>query len=165
LKIIIIAAVDKNGCIGKDTAIPWHNKEDFAHFRKTTIGHPVIMGRKTLESMGKALPERPNIVLSRSDLLRINPTFCVQSIEQAFEYAEDFRMGDCFIIGGAEIYKQTLSLADEMIITHMNLEVEDGDTFFPEWPIKDWVLYDCVVHKDFDIKKYRKRLISEENVV
>jgi len=173
MKKIIIAAVSKNGCIGKNGKLPWHNESEMVHFKQTTLGYPIIMGRKTFDSLPWPLPRRANIVVSRSGVSQEirsksykrvgqsnGPTFMsfTSSVEEAFQDAENTKMRSdkCFIIGGEQIYRLCMDMADEMIISHMDVNVESGDTFFPEWPITTWTECDCVNYHDFAVKKYIK---------
>ncbi len=130
MEIIIIAAMALNRVIGYNNQIPWHIPEDLAHFKKTTLGHPVIIGRKTFTSIGTTLSGRENIIISSNKNLSIPGASVVHSIEQAFEKCKN--KPKVFILGGAEIYKQTLPIADTLILTILEQEVE-GDTFFPEY--------------------------------
>ncbi len=139
---VIIAAVAENGVIGNDGGIPWHYPEDFKHFRETTTGHPVIMGRTTYESLPdpyRPLPDRTNIVLSREALDVEEDVVNVHSIDAALEAGEDTGDTDVYIAGGASVYEQFLEqdLVDRMLITWIPGE-PDGDTYFPEWDRDDW---------------------------
>ena len=130
MRIAMIAAMANNRVIGKDNQMPWHLPADLKHFKKVTLGKPVIMGRKTYQSIGKALPGRRNIVISRqSDALTVDADW-VQSIEQALALVQ--HEAEVMIIGGAEIYRQVLPLADTLYITDIDLNVE-GDAFFPDY--------------------------------
>lgn len=136
MKIMHIVAVDKNNCIGGDNKLLWRQSEDLKNFKRLTTDKTVLMGRKTFESMGsKALPKRVNIVVSRSygnNVFHDNDKkviFC-GSIESGIAIAKTYK-NDLFIIGGGEIYKQTLPIVDEIYLTEINTKVE-GDTFYPE---------------------------------
>lgn len=129
MKLALIAAHDPNLVIGKDGDLPWHYPEDMKHFKQTTMGHPVLMGRGEFEELGeKPLPGRENVVLSRSKDYDHVPTF--GSIDKALDYLKDFEW--VFVIGGGEIYKQTIDRADMLVVTEIHKEYE-GDTFFPEY--------------------------------
>lgn len=129
MKKTIIAAHDPNLVIGKDGQLPWHFKEDLRFFKTTTLGHPLVMGRTVFEEIGeKPLPGREAVVLSKTKSYSHVPVF--PSIEQAFSYLSDHKR--IFIIGGGEIYRQTIGIADELIITEIHQEYE-GDTYFPEY--------------------------------
>ena len=128
-KISLIVAVAKNGIIGTGGTMPWHITEDFAHFKAVTIGHSVVMGRKTYESIGRPLPRRRNIVITRNAELAIEGCEMASSLEGALAMCAGEE--EVFVIGGGEIYRQAMPLADKLYITHVGVEVE-GDTRFPE---------------------------------
>ena len=130
MRIAMIAAMANNRVIGKDNQMPWHLPADLKHFKKVTLGKPVIMGRKTYQSIGKALPGRRNIVISRQSGALSDDADWVQSIEQALALVQ--HEAEVMIIGGAEIYRQVLPLADTLYITDIDLTVE-GDAFFPDY--------------------------------
>jgi dihydrofolate reductase len=135
MSLIIIAALDSNGLIGNGNALPWpHIKADMKHFRDTTLGHPIIMGRKTFESIGKALPGRRNIVLTRSDDFTADNITVVHSLEALLDLMNN---QDAFIIGGREIYQQLLPYTDKMILTRIDNKYK-GDVFFPNFDKADW---------------------------
>lgn len=125
--ITIIVAVAANGVIGDKNALLWHIREDMVRFRTITSGHPVIMGRKTYESIGRPLPKRTNVVITRSDL-QIEGCRVVHSLDEAFEMFEPSE--EVFVIGGAQIYEQALSKADRILLTIVHRPYE-GDTSFP----------------------------------
>ena len=143
----IIVAISDNNAIGRDNALLWHISEDLKFFRRMTSGHPVIMGRKTYESIGRPLPKRTNIVVSRGQSAP-EGTLLAASLEGAFELAEsairvqsesDGAMPKrCFVIGGGQIYAQAMELADRLVITHVHTVIENADTFFPEIDPKQW---------------------------
>ncbi|GEM74299.1 type 3 dihydrofolate reductase [Vibrio sagamiensis] len=128
--ISMIAAMADNRIIGKDNQMPWHLPADFAWFKRCTMGKPVIMGRKTYESIGRPLPGRLNIVISRDASFVIEGVTTVTSIQQALNAAGDVE--EAMIIGGGAIYTECLAIADKLYITHIEAQVE-GDTQFPEW--------------------------------
>jgi dihydrofolate reductase len=159
LKIIIISAVAQNCVIGRSNGeMPWHVKEEFRHFKNTTLGYPVIMGRITFEALGKPLKDRLNIIITG------NPDYSVsfkeviicRSLAGAIESAAKFNPEKIFIIGGGEIYKQAISLADEMIISIMHFEAE-GDIFFPEINPEKWQVISREKREQFDIITYIKK--------
>lgn len=140
----IIVAIAQNGTIGHNNALLWHIKEDMRFFRTTTSGHPVIMGRKTFESLGcKPLPKRTNIVISRSER-EYEGALLAHSLEEAVRMAGDD--SEIFIIGGAQIYKEALSIADRLYITRVERDYE-GDTSFPEVDMSQWRLVDEMRHE------------------
>lgn len=153
---IIIAAVSENGVIGKNGKIPWDISEDMKHFKDKTTGYPVIMGRKTYQSFPenfRPLPERTNIVLTRSDF---NPekesVKIANSLEEAYEIAENIDE-KAFIIGGSSVYERSLEDADKMILTEVHRDV-DGDTFFPEWNHENWEEVSRDERDGFDFVEY-----------
>ncbi|WP_117235788.1 type 3 dihydrofolate reductase [Vibrio maerlii] len=128
--ISMIAAMANNRIIGKDNQMPWHLPADFAWFKRCTMGKPVVMGRKTYESIGRPLPGRTNIVISRDASLKIEGVVTVTSIEEALKAAGNVE--EVMIIGGGSIYESCLPLADKLYLTFIQAEV-DGDTQFPSW--------------------------------
>ena len=126
-KCLIVAIAD-NGAIGKNNELLWHISEDLKFFRRTTLGCPVIMGRKTFESIGRPLPKRQNIVVSRRGFEAPEGVTVVGSLEEAYKAVESPRL---FIMGGGQIYAQALPDMDRLIITHVHTVIEDADTFFP----------------------------------
>jgi len=136
-KINIIVAIGKQNQIGLNGTMPWHLSDDLKNFKKLTLKHPIIMGRKTFESIGKALPGRLNFVITSNPKKVASYNICpVKNLEQAIKKAT-LTGKDMFIIGGGSIYKQSLDLADRLIITHVNYAGE-ADTFFPEINWQDW---------------------------
>ena len=129
-KCIIVAIADNNA-IGRDNALLWHISEDLKFFRSTTVGCPVIMGRKTYESIGRPLPKRLNIIVSRKGYDAPEGVLVVDSIEKGYEVAKEQGAEKCFVIGGGQIYAQAMQIADEMVITHVHTVIEDADTYFP----------------------------------
>ena len=126
-KCLIVAIAD-NGAIGKNNELLWHISEDLKFFKRTTLGYPVIMGRKTFESIGRPLPKRQNIVVSRRGFEAPEGVVVVSSLEEAYKVVEGPRL---FIMGGGQIYAQALPDMDRLIITHVHTVIEDADTFFP----------------------------------
>ncbi len=133
----IIVAADLNNVIGAGNKLLWNLPDDMKHFRELTKGHPVIMGRKTHESIGRALPGRQNIVISRRKDLTIDGCDVVDSLDRAIELVKDDPTGEVFIIGGGEIYKQAMDRADRIYLTRVHGKFT-GDTFFPEIDPKMW---------------------------
>ena len=135
MKIIIIVARSTSGVIGRNNELPWRLPADLQHFKKHTMGCPIIMGRKTWESLGRPLPDRRNMVISRS------PTFSLESAE-TFDSLES-AIAACntsekvFIIGGANVYAQAIDMADEMLITEVQTDIT-GDAYFPEFDEENW---------------------------
>jgi dihydrofolate reductase len=133
VKVALVAAVARGGVIGRDGGLPWHLPEDLARFRDLTTGHPVVMGRRTWESLParfRPLPGRRNVVVTRNPEWRAEGAERAGSLEDALELLED--EGRAFVIGGAELYASALPVADELLLTELDLEVE-GDALFPAW--------------------------------
>ncbi len=130
----IIVAIAKNNAIGKDNKLLWYLPNDLKHFKDVTTGHSVIMGRKTFESVGRPLPKRRNIVVTRQSI-SIDGCEVVPSIEAALALCAD--EDQVFIVGGAEIYKQAIPLTDRIYLTKVDQDFE-GDTFFPELNAAEW---------------------------
>lgn len=129
----IISAIGKNNEIGKANTLLWNLPADMKHFKETTSGHPVIMGQKTFESIGRTLPNRRNIVLTKDENFRKDGIEIVYSIDELIDLLSKTTEKDdeCFIIGGGQIYKLFIDKADKLYITHVNVEFPDADTFFP----------------------------------
>ena len=133
----LIAAIAKNGVIGKDGGLPWRIPEDLKHFKRTTLGHAVIMGRKTFDEVGRPLPDRRNIVVTRKQGLVLAGCEVVGSVEAAIELARATDP-EPFVIGGAEIYRAALPYATRMILTELDRDAE-GDTWFPAFDRSGWM--------------------------
>lgn len=131
MRISLIAALDRNRAIGRGNAMPWHLPDDFRHFKALTLGKPILMGRKTAESLGRALPGRTNLVLTRSGRVPFEGMRAVASIDQAKRIASDEGAGELCVIGGGEIYRLMIGLASDLHLTCVGAEVE-ADTHFPE---------------------------------
>jgi len=131
----MIVAVSDNLCIGKDNDLPWHLPTDLKRFKELTSNCVVIMGRKCYESIGRPLPKRINIVLSRDTKLTIPGCIIYNSLDEAIK---DYKDNNIFIIGGSEIYKEGSKFADNFYITRVSTEVENGDTFLDSEIMKDW---------------------------
>jgi dihydrofolate reductase len=132
-----IVAVSRNFVIGKNNKLPWRMPDDMHYFHKVTDGHIVIMGRRNYEANGKALRNRTNIVITRSDDFQPKDALHTDSIERALEIARSFAPEEVFLVGGGEIYKQTLEILNRIYITVIETEV-DGDTFYPHINISDY---------------------------
>ena len=134
-RITLIAAVARNGVIGLDGAMPWHLPEELAHFKATTMGHALIMGRTTFESIGRALPGRRTIVVTR------DPSWHHADVEAAHSFPDAVSLAgpadEVFVAGGAQIYAEALPYARRLLITEVDAEPE-GDTWFPVWPRDEW---------------------------
>lgn len=150
----IIVAMTKNKVIGNELKIPWHISEDFKHFKQTTLNSVIIMGRKTYESIGKPLPQRVNIVVSKT--LEKSPDFeLANSFEEAIKIAKGFNK-KIFLIGGSSIYKEGLKHADELIISWIKKDYP-GNIHFPKFNEDDWIETKAKEHDEFTIRWYKKK--------
>ncbi|RRQ46352.1 dihydrofolate reductase [Chryseobacterium sp. SC28] len=150
--ITIIAAIGRNNALGKDNRLLWRLPEDLKHFKSLTENHPVVMGRKTYESIGKPLPNRTNIVVSRRENWFQEDILIVSKLKEALKFAKKIDE-DVFIIGGGEIYKQTMELADRLEITFVDEDFE-ADTFFPNIDLKIWQKTNEEFHEKDEKNKY-----------
>ncbi|MCL2561297.1 MAG: dihydrofolate reductase [Rikenellaceae bacterium] len=143
--ISIIAAVAENGVIGSGNAMPWHISEDFRRFKAITMGHPIVMGRKTFESLGRPLPGRTNVVITHDPAYGVpEGVLVIGSLDEAVAlFSAD---EEVFIIGGGEIYRQAMSMADKLYITRVCAPF-DGDTTFPEISADEWRVVSCEAHE------------------
>ncbi|QBF82270.1 type 3 dihydrofolate reductase [Shewanella maritima] len=135
MRIAMIAAMANNRVIGKDNQMPWHLPEDLRHFKAMTMSKPVVMGRKTFESIGRPLPGRHNIVITRQQDYQAEGITVVSSVDEAFALTQD--VDEVVIIGGGQLYAELLPRAEVLYLTQINLEVE-GDTYFPDWDDGSW---------------------------
>jgi len=134
--LVIVVAMSKNRCIGKDGELPWHIPEDLKHFRKLTTGHAIIMGRRTHESIGRPLPKRRNIIVTRNREFRAEGCEVAHGLEEAIAVARQ-RDEAPVIVGGAELYAQALPLTTRIHLTEVD-QVVEGDAFFPELVAGEW---------------------------
>lgn len=159
MKIIIISAIARNGVIGKSNGeMPWHVKEEFQHFKKTTLGSPVIMGRKTFETLGMPLKGRLNIILTKKEAIKypFEDVKIFNTLNEAYSFCKKENNERIFIIGGGEIYRQALKDADEMILSYMKFDA-DGDVFFPDFDKNLWEVTLVENKEEFDIYYYRTK--------
>ena len=159
MKVIIIAAIAKNGVIGRvNGEMPWNIKEEFQHFKQTTLRLPIIMGRKTFETLGKPLKGRENIIVTRNENLSFAfaDIKIFHSLEESLSYCWKKHYEKAFIIGGGEIYRQALPLADEMILSFMKFEAE-GEVLFPEIRSDTWQKVSSEDRERFEIIKYIRK--------
>lgn len=162
-RIAAIAAMSKNRVIGRDNQLPWHIPEDFKHFKRTTMGKPVIMGRKTYESLGKPLPGRVNIVISRNPDDIQGDVFAVDTLDKAIERAKAIAAADkvdeIFIIGGGQIYEAALPQTDRLYLTIID-EIVEGDAYFPTFDESAWQEISTRHYTDpvpYDIKVFERK--------
>jgi dihydrofolate reductase len=147
MRISIIVAAAENGIIGRDGGLPWHLSDDLRRFKRLTMGHTIIMGRRTWESIGRALPGRRTIVVSRNPELQIDvaDVEAVTSLDSALEFAAGSGEDEAFIVGGAELYREALGRVDRIYLTRVCATV-DGDTSFPDVAWNEWQLVESQQH-------------------
>ncbi len=162
MKIAAIVAASINRVIGNENEIPWYLQADFKFFKKTTLNHHIIMGRKTFESIGKPLPKRTNIVITRNPFYVASNVIVVNSLEAAFEIAQANGEEKAFVIGGGTIYEQSLPFLDEVFYTEVQTTI-NGDTYFPDLQLTKWNSEELLSHKkdekndfDFIVKHYKR---------
>lgn len=154
MKISLIAAIAQNNAIGKNNDLLWHLPADFKHFKTTTSGHFILMGRKTFESFPKPLPNRTHLIVTRqANYNTPENCFAFASVKEALQFAKQNNQEKVYVIGGGEIYKETIAIANELVITHVNETFEDADAFFPEIT-SDWNIISEEFHKSNDKNKY-----------
>jgi dihydrofolate reductase len=134
MTVTLVAAMGRNRVIGLDGDMPWHHPEDLAHFKRTTMGGTMVMGRKTFDAIGRPLPGRRTVVVTRSTDWSHEGVDVAHSLDDALSSAGD---AEIYVVGGGEIYAQALPLADRLVLTEID-EAPDGDTFFPEWSREEW---------------------------
>lgn len=156
--VTLVAAVAANGVIGADGEMPWYYPEDLAHFKRTTVGHPVVMGRKTYESiearLDEPLPDRLNVVLSSRALDLPDGAVHASSIDEALAVATDHD-DQVFVVGGATVYEQFLDLADRLVLTEIHA-AHEGDTRFPDWDRENWVEVERDDREDLSFVTYER---------
>jgi dihydrofolate reductase len=136
----LIVAIGKNRVIGVNNTLPWHLPEDLKRFRALTTGHHIIMGRKTYDSLGRLLPDRTTVIVTRNQAYKVEGAIVVHSLKDAIAACGDDE--EVFLIGGAELYKDGLKLANKLYVTEINAEYE-GDAFFPEFDPTEWIAGDA----------------------
>jgi len=161
-KVTFIVAAAENNAIGKGNQMPWHLPNDFKYFKAKTMDHSIVMGRKTFESIGKALPGRRNIVITRQSTFSAEDVDVANSLQEVLTYCRDEH--EIFIIGGAEIFKQAFALANEILLTRVHTNIPDADAFFPELPEMDWELVSQEKHNkdekhnfDYTFEVYKRK--------
>ncbi len=138
IALVLIAALDRHGAIGKDNALPWHLPNDLRRFKALTLGKPILMGRKTAESLGRALPKRRNLVLTRSGRVPFDGMESVASLDVAIDIANSASATELCVIGGADMFALGMPLASKLLLTHVDTVVDGADTFFPSFDAADW---------------------------
>lgn len=149
MNISLIAAMDRNNAIGYGNTLPWHVPTDMQHFRKTTTSKSILMGRNTFDSMGRALPKRTNIVLSRNPRWKAEGTYRVGSIEEAYTVAQQHNPDDeLWVIGGSQVYELALPLASTLVLTRLDMALVQADAYFPKFSNEHWELIESRAHED-----------------
>jgi len=154
-KISLIVARAKDNAIGKDNDLLWKIKDDLKLFKRTTAGHVVIHGRKSFESIGKPLPNRSNIIITRSKQYEADGAFVTHSLTEALELANNLEQnGEIFILGGAEIYRQSLDVVDRMYLSEVDAEFPNADVFFPEPNLNNWKQISGVSYAQNEVNEF-----------
>jgi dihydrofolate reductase len=161
MRVSIIVAMSRNRVIGREGGLPWKLSADLQRFKKLTMGHPIIMGRKTFASIGRALPGRTSIILSRRPDYQVDGALTVTSLQDAIRAAGNAE--EIFVIGGGEIYSQALPLADRLYITAVETE-SSGDTFFPELDLTQWRLVEESSHSADAKNSYPLRFLIFDRI-
>ena len=151
--ISLIVALDEKGGIGKDNRLPWHINSDLKRFKSITMGHHLIMGRKTYETIDKPLPGRTTIIVTRNPNYHPDGCISVKSIEEALSVAKRNHESEVFIIGGGEIFRQSIDMADKIYLTNIHTVV-NADTYFPEIEARSWKMVWCEENKRNKIDEY-----------
>lgn len=163
MRVSLIAALDRHHAIGRDNDLPWRLPDDLKRFKALTLGKPVLMGRKTAESLGRALPGRLNLVLTRSGRVPFEGMQAVASVDEAIRIATEQGADELCVIGGGEVYALTLDRADVLHLTEVDTVVDDANAFFPPFDPVDWREVSREVHPvdakhalRFDFVEYRR---------
>lgn len=174
--ISIIVGMGQDRVIGKDNDMPWHLSADLKYFAKTTKGHPIIMGRKCYESIGRPLPKRENIIITRNPNFEAPGCTVVHSLEAALATAQQYykavatplseeeETAEAFVIGGGEIYRQALDLADKLYLTYIDVRIEDGDVFFPDFEQDQWKITKEEAHQKDEKNPYNYTFVVLERL-
>ncbi len=157
MTITVLAAVGANLAIGRDGEMPWHLPADLAHFKATTMGRVMVMGRKTYESIGRALPGRRTIVITRQAGWQASSVEVAHSLPEALSLAGP---ADVFVVGGSEVYKQAMPFADQMLLTEIE-QSPQGDAFFPAFTAEDWLETARDRHDGFAFVTYERTLSGQ----
>lgn len=157
IKLSVIVAVAENGVVGRNNALPWYLPEDLQYFKRTTLGKPIVMGRRTFESIGRPLPGRTNIVISANPKYSVEGVSVVSSLEQALELAEEVALIDgteeLMVIGGATVYAAAIPQADRLYVTEVHASVK-GDAYLPDIDWERWRECGREHHKAVDPNPY-----------
>jgi dihydrofolate reductase len=161
VRVVLVAAVAANGVIGADGGMPWHLPADLAHFRRTTVGHPVVLGRRTFDrvrtTVGGPLPDRTNVVLTTrpGSLPAHEDVVAVESVDAAVDAAAATGAATVYVAGGASVYEQFLPRADAMVLSELH-DAHEGDTTFPPVDWERWRAVDRTGHEAFDVVTYER---------
>ena len=155
----LVVAMARNRVIGRDNALPWRLPADLAHFKKVTLGHPVVMGRRTYESIGRPLPGRKNIVVTRNTSFQAPGCTVVASLNEAWKAAGD--AAEVCVIGGTSLFEETLSVADVIHLTEVEADVT-GDTYFPRFDRGEWTEREIARHPADAAHAYPIRIVELE---
>lgn len=158
--VVLVAAVADNGVIGDGDAIPWHLPEDLKHFKAVTMGHTLVMGRRTFDTIGRPLPGRTNIVVTRQTDWGPEGVLVASSVEAAIELAQS-NDGDVMVMGGGQIYAAAMPVADRQVLTEVHLRPE-GDVFYPEFDRDEWLEEQREPRDGFDFVWLQRRDVDHE---
>ena len=164
MTISAIVATARNNAIGKDNDLPWHLPADLKYFKNTTYGKPVLMGRKSFESIGRPLPGRTNIIITRNEDYYHSGVHVCHSISDGLSLAEELGTEELFITGGSHIYEQTMDVWDKLYLTRIDIEVPDATTFFPEIDFSKWKLVREEGHKADEKNPYDYTFCQYERI-
>jgi dihydrofolate reductase len=154
-RVVLVAAVAANGVIGVEGRLPWHLPEDLAHFRRVTTGHTVVMGRRTFESIGRPLPRRTNVVVTRQPGWHADGVLVAAGLDEALALA-DGHDGDVMVIGGGQVYAAAFPVADAQVLTEVHASPE-GDAYYPAFDRDDWLETSREPWDGFDFVEYERR--------
>lgn len=138
MKISLVVAMDRNRAIGRDNALPWHLPSDLKRFKAITVGKPILMGRLTAESLGRALPARDNLVLTRSGRAPFDGMVAVASVDEAIAHARQAATDELCVIGGGQVFEACLPIATHLRFTYVDTGVEGADAWFPPYTLDGW---------------------------
>lgn len=156
--------MDNNGVIGKNGDLPWSLPNDLKNFRKMTIGSWILMGRKTHESIGRLLPGRDTIILTRDYHYRANGALTAQSLDGAIQGLDELGVSHIFIIGGGQVYKEAMQYADTLYVTEVDTVIESGDAFFPSIDRDIWAVDSAQKHSADDKHKFNYRFVKYSRI-
>ena len=155
MRISMIMAMDTNRLIGKDGSMPWHISAELKYFKRITMGKPVIMGRKTFDSLGKPLPGRPNIVITRNEDWAVTGVQRASSLEQAIQFAREHQSDELMVIGGASVCQEAMPFIERLYLTVIDHEFSDGDTWLQSYQSEDWQEVSSEAHDETSDGGYR----------